>query len=123
MRRTLFAIVATVAAWVGAQGVDFGAHRQPIPPTGNADLRWLDAALYDSGFLFNEEVREAYYDHCMRLVAPKLHFSEITWEWLGQHPAVFNAAFALGAAVTVLCFKLRSAGGRGGEDRDDRDNR
>ena len=32
-------------------------------------------------------------------------------------------AFALGAAVTVLCFKLRSAGGRGGEDRDDRDNR
>lgn len=95
MRRTLFAIVATLAAWVGAQGVDFGAHRQPIPPTGNADLRWLDAALYDSGFLFNEEVRGAFFDHCMRLVAPKLHFSEVTWAWLEKHPAVFNAAFAL----------------------------
>ena len=96
MRRTLFALlVSLLASVVGAQWVDYGARRQPIPPTGKADLRWLDAALYDSGFIFNDAVRQAYYDHCMRLVTPELHFSEATWLWLNQHPAVFNAAFSL----------------------------
>ena len=96
MRRTLFALlVGLLASVVGAQWVDYGARRQPIPPTGNADLRWLDAALYDSGFIFNDAVRQAYYDHCMRLVTSELHFSEATWLWLEQHPAVFNATFAL----------------------------
>ena len=78
-----------------AQVRDLGARGEPVPPTGNGDLAWLDAALYDSGFVFNDEVRQAYWDHCMRLVAPELHFSELTWEWLLAHPAVFNAAFAL----------------------------
>ncbi len=96
MRRTLFALLVSLLASVaGAQWVDYGARRQPIPPTDNADLRWLDAALYDSGFIFNDAVRQAYYDHCMRLVTPELHFSEATWLWLEQHPAVFNAAFSL----------------------------
>ena len=96
MRRTLFALLVSLLASVaGAQWVDYGARRQPIPPTDNADLRWLDAALYDSGFIFNDAVRQAYYDHCMRLVTSELHFSEATWLWLEQHPAVFNATFAL----------------------------
>ena len=96
MRRTLFVCAALLAAAVaGAQRVDYGARRQPIPPTGKAELRWLDAALYDSGFIFNDEVRQAYYDLCLAQVAPQLHFSEATWLWLEQHPAVFNACFSL----------------------------
>lgn len=95
MRRLLFALVALLSALAPAQMKDLGAYREPIPPTGNGDLRWLDAALFDSGFLFNEDVRQAYYDHCMRLIAPQLHFSEATWDWLTAHPAVFNAAFSL----------------------------
>lgn len=95
MRRTLFVMAVLFVLWAPAQMRDLGAYREPIPPTNNGDLRWLDAALYDSGFLFNEEVRQAYYDHCMRLVVPKLHFSEATWDWLTAHPAVFNAAFSL----------------------------
>ena len=91
----LVVLAVLTGALALAQARDFGAFRKPIPPTGNADLRWLDAALYDSGFLFNKDVREAYFDHCMRLVAPSLHFNESTWDWLEKHPAVFNAAFAL----------------------------
>ncbi len=95
MRRILFLLIVSLSAGLSAQFRDIGAYHKPIPPTGNADLRWLDAALYDSGFLFNEAVRTAYFDHCMRLVTPSLHFSEITWEWLNAHPAVLNATFAL----------------------------
>ncbi len=95
MRWLLCLLVTLFAVWAPAQMKDFGAYNKPIPATGNDDLRWLDAALHSSGFLFNEKVRQAYYDHCMRLVAPELHFSEMTWEWLNAHPAVFNAAFAL----------------------------
>lgn len=95
MRRLLFALVAMLSALAPAQMKDLGAYREPIPPTGNGDLRWLDAALFDSGFLFNDDVRQAYYDHCMRLIAPQLHFSESTWDWLLEHPEVFNATFSL----------------------------
>ncbi len=96
MRRMLFVCAALLSAAAAcAQWADRGARRQPIPPTGNAELRWLDAALYDSGFIFNDEVRQAYYDLCMRQVAPALHFSEATWLWLEQHPAVFNACFSI----------------------------
>lgn len=95
MRWLSFALVALLSALAPAQVKDLGAYREPIPPTGNGDLRWLDAALFDSGFLFNDDVRQAYYDHCMRLIAPQLHFSEATWDWLTAHPAVFNAAFSL----------------------------
>lgn len=87
----LFALIGGVCAQVR----DRGAYAEPIPPTGNAALRWLDAALYDSGFVFNDEVREAYYDHCMELITPQLHFNEMTWDWLNEHPAVFNATFSL----------------------------
>ncbi len=82
-------------ALVFAQMRDLGARGESIPPTGNDDLIWLDAALYDSGFIFNEEVREAYFDHCVRLILPELKLSEATWDWLQEHPAVLNAAFAL----------------------------
>ena len=95
MKRLVLAIALAAAAFLPAQMRDSGAYRQPIPVTNNGDLRWLDAALYDSGFLWNEEVRQAYFDHCMRLVAPKLRFSEATWDWLERHPAVLNATFAL----------------------------
>ncbi|MGN0891365.1 MAG: hypothetical protein ACI4W7_06910, partial [Candidatus Spyradenecus sp.] len=94
-RLSLFIAIVMVALTAMAQVRDRGAAGEPVPPTGNADLRWLDAALYDSGFIFNESVREAYYDHCMRLIAPQLHFTERTWEWLNEHPKVFNATFAL----------------------------
>ncbi len=95
MKVFVFTVLALVAAVAPAQLKDLGAYRQPIPITDNGDLRWLDAALYDSGFIFNDEVREAYTDHCMRLIAPELHFSELTWQWLAEHPAVFDATFAL----------------------------
>lgn len=95
MKTLLIAGLALLAALAPAQMKDLGAHKEPIPETGNADLRWLDEALYDSGFIFNEEVRQAYFDHCMRLVLPELRFSEKTWEWLNDHPEVYNAAFAL----------------------------
>lgn len=94
-RLSLFLVIAMVALTAVAQVRDRGAAGEPVPQTGKPDLRWLDAALYDSGFIFNESVREAYYDHCMRLIAPELHFTERTWEWLNEHPAVFNATFAL----------------------------
>lgn len=94
MRKGLVIFLVLVATLLSAQVKDRGAYRQPIPPTGNADLRWLDAALYDSGFIFDVYVREAYFEHCMRLVAPQLHFSEITWDWLNANPAVLNATFA-----------------------------
>ncbi|MEG1552815.1 MAG: hypothetical protein RSB74_01640 [Kiritimatiellia bacterium] len=73
---------------------DLGAYREPIPVTGRPELRWIDAALFDSGFQFDAKVRQAYYDLCMEMVAPELHFNEETWIWLNEHPAVFNATFA-----------------------------
>lgn len=94
-RFSLLILMAVMAVTAMAQVRDRGAAGEPVPPTGNADLRWLDAALYESGFIFNESVREAYYEHCMRLIAPQLHFTERTWEWLNEHPAVFNATFSL----------------------------
>lgn len=94
-RFSLLILMAVTAVTAMAQVRDRGAAGEPVPPTGNADLRWLDAALYESGFIFNESVREAYYEHCMRLIAPQLHFTERTWEWLNEHPAVFNATFSL----------------------------
>ena len=74
-RFSLLILMAVMAVTAMAQVRDRGAAGEPVPPTGNADLRWLDAALYESGFIFNESVREAYYEHCMRLIAPQLHFT------------------------------------------------
>lgn len=74
---------------------DRGARGEPVPVTGNEDLRWLDTALFNSGFIFNEQVKTAFYDHCLRLISNDLKLSESTWEWLNEHPAVFNATFAV----------------------------
>ena len=87
--------MAVMVAAAKAQVRDRGAVGEAVPPTNNPALRWLDAALYDSGFVFNERVRTAYFDHCMSLIAPQLHFTEPTWQWLEAHPEVFNATFAL----------------------------
>ena len=87
--------MALLPVFASAQVKDLGAYKSPIPITDNGDLRWLDAALYDSGFIFNEEVRDAFFDHCLRQVTPHLKFSEKTWDWLIEHPAVLNATFAL----------------------------
>ncbi len=78
-----------------AQGRDLGARGEPIPPTGNGALAELDAELYRSGFIFDEGVREAYFNHCLDLLAPEVKVSEATWDWLLEHPAVLNATFAL----------------------------
>lgn len=88
-------IATLLPLFVSAQMRDLGAHKKPIPITNRGELRWLDAALFDSGFIFNDEVREAYFNHCWELVSPHLKFSEITFEWLKEHPAVLNATFAL----------------------------
>lgn len=93
MRTLLVLLVIAISGALPAQ-TDRGAFRQPVPETGRPELRWLDEALYDSGFLFTDKVRQAYFDLCLEQVAPDLHFSEETWEWLLDHPAVFNAAFA-----------------------------
>ncbi len=82
-----------VSALAFGQG-DRGAYREPIPVTGNDDLRWLDTALFESGFIFNAQVKSAYFDHCLRLVSNELKLTEATWEWLNEHPAVLNATFA-----------------------------
>lgn len=95
MRKFLFSWILLSAAFAFSQARDRGAYGEPVPQTGNGDLQWLDAALYDSGFIFNDEVREAYYDHCMRLIVPSLHFTESTWDWLEEHPGVFDATFSL----------------------------
>ena len=95
MKQLLFAVAVLLPVFALAQGKDLGAYKQPIPITDNGDLRWLDAALYSSGFIFNDDVREAYFDHCLNLITPHLKFSEKTWEWLNEHPAVLNATFAL----------------------------
>ncbi len=90
----LFASVLLGASAVWAQR-DFGARNKPIPNTGRPELRRIDAAMFDSGFMFNDKVRQAYFDLCMEQVAPQLHFSELTWEWLQTYPEVFNACFSL----------------------------
>ncbi len=78
-----------------AQSRDLGARGEPIPPTNNGDLQWLDAELYRSGFIFDEGVRDAYFQHCLRMIIPQVHVNEATWDWLIEHPAVLNATFAL----------------------------
>ena len=95
MKYVWIALMALLPVFASAQVKDLGAYRNPIPITDNGDLRWLDAALFDSGFIFNEAVRDEYFDHCLRLVTPHLKFSEKTWDWLLEHPAVLNATFAL----------------------------
>lgn len=95
MKRLLFVFATLLPVFALAQVKDLGAYKQPIPITDNGDLRRLDAALYDSGFIFNEDVRQEYFDHCLLLVTPHLKFSEKTWDWLIEHPAVLNATFAL----------------------------
>lgn len=95
MKKFLLFTVLLMSVCSFGQARDRGAYREPIPVTGNDNLRWLDAALFDSGFMFNGQVRSAYYDYCMRLVSKELKFSEATWTWLEEHPAVFNATFAL----------------------------
>lgn len=95
MKRICFILITLVSVAALAQVKDLGAYREAIPVTNNADLRWLDAALFDSGFTFTDEVRQEYFDHCLTIVTPHLKFSEKTWEWLIEHPAVLNATFAL----------------------------
>ncbi len=69
--------------------------REFIEPPADPELRWLTAALQRSGFQWSEEVHKEYVDYCLRLVAPDLNFSETTWNWLENHPEVFNAAFSV----------------------------
>ena len=96
MKRILFIFAIVLLSASGfAQVQDRGAYKEPVPETGDADLRWLDAELFRSGFIFNDRVRTAFFEHCMRKVAPELKFSEATWEWLEQNPEVLNATFAL----------------------------
>ncbi len=95
MKKVLIFVWLLLPFAVMAQFRDLGARGEPIPPTGNGDLQWLDAELYQSGFIFNEDVRDAYFQHCVRLLAPELKFNEATWDWLMEHPAVLNATFAL----------------------------
>ncbi|MDO5462100.1 MAG: hypothetical protein Q4F99_01240 [bacterium] len=95
MKKILFFFVCVMSMFAFGQSMDRGARGERIPWMNNEELRWLDAALYDSGFMFNDRVRTAYYDYCMQLVAEDLKFNEETWEWLNDHPAVFNATFAL----------------------------
>lgn len=95
MKVFLFVITTLLTVFASAQMKDRGAYKQPIPITNNSDLRHLDAALYYSGFIFNDDVRQEYFDHCLALVTPKLKFNEKTWDWLMENPAVLNATFAL----------------------------
>ncbi len=95
MKRSLFVLLTLLPVFALAQGKDLGARGEPIPLTDNGELQHLDAALYKSGFIFNEDVYQEYFDHCLQLVAPNLKFNEQTWDWLLEHPAVLNATFAL----------------------------
>ncbi len=95
--KTKFLLLVSLILCAGAVFAqrDMGAFRKPIPNTDRPELRWVDEALYNSGFLFNEKVRQAYFDMCLEQVVPQLHFNEITWEWLMANPEVLNATFAL----------------------------
>ena len=94
MKRSFFILLALLPVFALAQGKDLGARGEPIPITDKGELKHLDAALYKSGFIFNEDVYQEYFDHCLQLVASELKFSEQTWDWLIEHPAVLNATFA-----------------------------
>lgn len=107
--RFLFSILVVWCAGLVLAQVDFGCREfleapsdsmrrdgEPMDGAGLPQTRWMTAALNDSNMLFNDKVRQAYFDYCLEQVAPELtSLSETTWKWLMNNPGVLNATFAL----------------------------